>query len=329
MQKEVTTISPDRTAQLADIVLETIQDHAIYIVDIDGCVRSWNNASRRVFGYSAEKVIGCHFSLFYSSEDRTAELPDRMLGEALLKGRCQYEGWQYMRNGSRFWAHMTLVRMQDETGNTIGCAKITRDLTEKREIADLFRHARKEVEKRVKQRTAELLALNTELDRLATTDPLTGLANRRRFLEICRKEMLRCQRYGRPLSFLFIDLDNFKRINDDHGHAAGDCVLRIVADLLSSRLRPSDTLARIGGDEFVVLLTETDGSGADELADRLGRAIESHPVQTEDATIRVSASIGTAPYVPGSSLEELMMLADRALLTAKACRRNNVTALFS
>jgi len=321
-------MSAEPTSQLADFVFESIEDHAVFMIDLNGCVQSWNSASRRVFGYSAEKVAGNHFSLFFSPDDRTAELPDRLLAEAMLRGRCECDAWQYRRNGTRFWAHMVASRLMS-AGEPLGCALLVRDLTEKREIADLFRHARREVERRVKQRTQELLALNTELDRLATTDPLTGLANRRRFLEVCNKEMLRSQRYDRPLSFLFIDLDNFKKINDEHSHAAGDRVLRAVASTLSAQLRPSDFVARMGGDEFVVLLSETDGDGALELADRLRGAIARHPVETESGSISVTASIGTSPYSPGRSLEELMMLADRALYTAKHSQRNNVATLFN
>ena len=152
----------------------------------------------------------------------------------------------------------------------------------------------------------------------ARIDALTGLANRRALEEILSAEISRAQRFAHDLAVVVLDLDRFKEINDSFGHAAGDVMLRAVSRLLTSLARQGDTVARWGGEEFVVVLPETDLPGAQRFAERLRRTIESHEV----GEMSTSASCGVATMLPEDSAEELLGAADRALYQAKANGRN-------
>lgn len=162
-----------------------------------------------------------------------------------------------------------------------------------------------------------------ELSRLATTDDLTGLTNRRQFLELCNEEMLRARRYQQPLAFLELDLDFFKRINDAYGHATGDAVLKALAGVGRSCLRDVDHFGRLGGEEFGILLPSTDLAGALLLAERLVAAVAACEVPAGELVLRFTASIGVAALVaddPG--FEAIYARADQALYDAKAGGRN-------
>ncbi len=152
----------------------------------------------------------------------------------------------------------------------------------------------------------------------ARIDSLTGLANRRALEEILAAEISRAQRFEHKLAVVLLDLDRFKEINDSFGHAAGDVMLRTVSRLLTSLARQGDTVARWGGEEFVVVLPETDLPGARRFAERLRRTIEAHPV----GEMRTSASCGVATMLAEDGVDELLGAADEALYLAKSNGRN-------
>jgi len=167
---------------------------------------------------------------------------------------------------------------------------------------------------------ARLLA---EVQRLAITDELTGIYNRRRFFEQAEKEFSRSQRYDHPLSALIADIDHFKQFNDRYGHLTGDQVLREVARLLQESLRDSDVLGRYGGEEFAVLLPVTDARTAERVARRLLRRVADTPIPTEAGELHVQLSVGVAELSPEtSSLQELISRADQAMYLAKQAGRN-------
>lgn len=186
------------------------------------------------------------------------------------------------------------------------------------------------LEKKVEARTAELQAANEKLAALSLTDPLTGLANRRRFDEVLATEWARCCRAGIPLAVMLIDLDHFKQYNDSLGHQAGDDCLREVAAMLQLKVRRADELAvRYGGEEFVVIAAGADATRALQLAESIREEIAfarlKHPAARAGI---VTASIGVAARVPqvGGSADELVAAADEALYRAKEAGRNRVDA---
>jgi diguanylate cyclase (GGDEF)-like protein len=173
---------------------------------------------------------------------------------------------------------------------------------------------------------ARLRDREQRLLRLSTTDELTGIANRRRFLEVFAVEYQRAGRYGTPLSCVVIDLDHFKQINDRYGHCAGDDVLVAAAASCKVGLRANDLIARWGGEEFVLLLPQTEQSGAESVAERCRLAIEAARVMVCGAKIGVTASLGVAslPDARVKSADDLLRLADDALYQAKEKGRNRV-----
>lgn len=162
------------------------------------------------------------------------------------------------------------------------------------------------------------------LHRLATVDTLTGLANRARFLEQGEAELNRGHRLNRGAGALMLDIDHFKRINDTHGHAAGDAALKVVSAIISRELRAIDICGRLGGEEFAVILPETDGVGAMQAAERLRRAVASEPVRVEDGlTLSLTVSIGvTILDRSDRNIDHLLARADGALYEAKRSGRN-------
>ena len=169
--------------------------------------------------------------------------------------------------------------------------------------------------------------LHTIVKRQAVTDELTGLANRRSFLETLETELRRAQRFGSPLGLVFADLDNFKLVNDRFGHQAGDDVLRAFAGVLQGRIREIDLAARLGGEEFAVLLPETDASGSRALAEDLRAAVTDLVIESGSHAIRVTASFGVAAFPETDGADELMTAADLALYSAKRQGKNRVIAV--
>ncbi len=174
--------------------------------------------------------------------------------------------------------------------------------------------------------TLQNALLFARVQQLATLDPLTGVANRRHFYELSRQELERAARYGHSLSLLMIDVDHFKQINDTHGHGAGDQVLQVLAQRFKHGLRENDLVGRYGGEEFLVLLPETAGDRALQVAERLCELARSEPVATDEGPVAVSISIGIVSCACGraSTIEPLIDHADRALYVAKRSGRNQI-----
>lgn len=162
-----------------------------------------------------------------------------------------------------------------------------------------------------------------EVYQLATHDALTELANRRHFIELIDKEIARSQRHQRPMALAMVDLDHFKRINDAHGHIGGDAVLRQFSEILRRLVRADDIAARIGGEEFAVVLPETGLEAAKEFAERLRQAVATAQFSPAGVPTRITTSIGIAMLDPAAAdRSSLMRAADRALYRAKDEGRN-------
>lgn len=183
------------------------------------------------------------------------------------------------------------------------------------------------LEQQVTERTRELKLANQKLEQLVRTDPLTGAANRRHFVEQVEIEIQRAHREHAPLSLLMMDLDHFKRINDTYGHAAGDEVLVNFARIVGKSLRATDLFARLGGEEFAMLLPNTRLEGAIEVALRIIEAVRVQAIQFSEAQIRYQVSIGAASLAQEDiTYEPLLKRADAALYRAKEDGRDRVAA---
>ncbi len=174
---------------------------------------------------------------------------------------------------------------------------------------------------------SDLIQRAHQLQTLASTDELTGLRNRRHFLQAARGEWERFQRYHRRLSLLSIDIDRFKSINDRFGHEAGDAALAFVANFCNQGRSGADIAARMGGEEFTILLPETTLDQALKFAERLRMSIAQTPCPVADRSIALTVSIGVAEATAGmAGIHVLMKAADQALYEAKASGRNRIAA---
>ena len=174
---------------------------------------------------------------------------------------------------------------------------------------------------RTKDQLRQSRARADRMARLALTDSLTGIANRRRIKELLEQEVERAARYGLPLSLITFDLDNFKRLNDTLGHDAGDAMLVETVRVIGSRLRASDLFGRWGGEEFTIVAPETPAEDAEQFADRLRETLEGHDFEMGH---NLSASFGVAAYRPGDSVDGLFKRSDLALYRAKTLGKNRV-----
>ncbi|HEX8644893.1 MAG TPA: GGDEF domain-containing protein [Allosphingosinicella sp.] len=165
---------------------------------------------------------------------------------------------------------------------------------------------------------AEMRERLGDLERLADTDTLTPLPNRRRFERELERAVSQSSRHGTPAAVLYIDLNGLKRVNDRHGHMAGDAALIHVARLLQNLIRTTDVVARIGGDEFGLILDHLDHNSAIETAERLSRCIASSPLDLGGTEVRLEAAIGVATVLPGDSAADVMGRADRNMYRAKS-----------
>lgn len=203
-------------------------------------------------------------------------------------------------------------------------------LKQQKEAAELLHinHLRQEqevLEQLVSERTAALEQSVKRAELLALTDSLTGVLNRRAFFESGEQELNRARRYQTPLAMVMIDLDMFKQINDNHGHATGDRVLVAAIDALQSMTRTADLFGRIGGEEFAILMPQTGLQAATDLAERLRVTLDTLEIRVGELTLNVTASFGVAAIdVSNESLAEAMGRADAALYRAKARGRNCV-----
>ena len=161
-------------------------------------------------------------------------------------------------------------------------------------------------------------------EELAYKDPLTDLDNRRSFTEKAKTMVEYARRYGEPLSVLMIDIDDFKRVNDTYGHDVGDRLLKALADVIRRSIRSSDTAARFGGEEFVVLLPRTDEEGAKTVADRIRNSFKEVSVDADGERVRTTVSIGVATWRGEGSVEEVIKKADEALYEAKRTGKDRV-----
>jgi diguanylate cyclase (GGDEF)-like protein len=160
----------------------------------------------------------------------------------------------------------------------------------------------------------------------ASHDGLTGLYNHRTFYSLLNDEIVRTQRYKHPLSLLMLDIDRFKRVNDTHGHQAGDAILKGLSDLLGKQARATDRVCRYGGEEITVILPETEAAAAMIIAERLRAAVERQSFDIDGGkTVGITVSIGVATYPqPVDTMEQLVKAADTAMYAAKQGGRNRV-----
>jgi two-component system cell cycle response regulator len=233
---------------------------------------------------------------------------------------------QLREQASERYQYVLLLTSKDTTDDIVAGLESGADdyLTKPFEVDELL--ARLRVGTRIIKLQDRLLSTQEALRFQATHDPLTGVWNHGALLELVRAEVDRCRRKSTSLSLFMIDIDHFKRVNDDFGHLAGDAVLREVAQRLDAAVRTYDVLGRCGGEEFMVVSSELTYERPYQFADRLRTAVCSSPFRTPQSGVEVSISVGGVTAQPDAScsVEKLIHGADTALYAAKRNGRNRV-----
>ena len=287
-----------------------------FLVDVESnVILAVNDSCERVLGFTLQKVLGRPIGDLAEPSYRD----ELVQGLRIARRRYYPREWEtrlIAADGRVVPIRMTACAMEIGEGEKV-IQVLGRDITQERLDQD-----------RISQFILQLSSANTKLEALSTTDEMTQLKNFRFFKNTLEAEHERCQRYERPYSLIFFDLDHFKHYNDRNGHPAGDELLRGLSDVLMNQCRSTDILARDGGEEFVVLATETELAEAVILAERLREAIDKQPFAFAEFQPlgKVSASIGVAAY-PGDGLTaaEVLEAADQAVYQSKANGRNRVT----
>jgi len=258
-----------------------------------------NPAFSATTGYPPEEAIGQSPRLLRGPQ--TDPAVNAKIRTALEAGEpIRTELLNYTKDGHPYWVDLNIFPLRNGAGQVTHFAAIQRDISEWKR-------------------------LEAELTRQATTDSLTSLRNRRAFFAAARTEIARARRYGESLSIISIDLDHFKRINDRHGHAAGDAALARFAEICRRHVREVDLLARIGGEEFALLLPATGKDNAARLAERIRCAVHDVAIIAERQRFALTVSMGVAEYLgDNDSLESMMRRADAALYRAKQSGRDRI-----
>lgn len=277
---------------------------AVITIGEHGIVLSFNHCAEKMFGRSAKSMIGQNLHVIIP--ERYRALHDAGIARICRSGETPFNGetreFHALRlDGSEFPIELTVASWTREDDQSLSFVGIIRDTTERKRM-------------------------EAELRRLATTDSLTGILNRRRFTEVAAQEMHRARRLHHPLALIMLDIDWFKRVNDTFGHAAGDKIIQSVARACAEELREIDIVGRLGGEEFAVLLPELGSPRVLEVAERLRRRIEGlHVAVDERNVVRYTCSLGVADLQDGDpSSDALLIRADAALYRAKRDGRNCV-----
>jgi diguanylate cyclase (GGDEF)-like protein/PAS domain S-box-containing protein len=297
---EVEDVRAERDRALA--LLEAIG--AGYLLSHEGEVLEVNEVLCRLVGFSREELLGVGLPWpFWPPESLATsyEIRDALLARGLNVGATTpFEVPLMHKDGKRFIAEVTVTPAVLPDGTFLGWVNTVRDVSERRDY-------------------------ELELQRLATHDPLTGLANRRLFDQRLDQEMSDAVRHKRPLAVAILDLDHFKAVNDAHGHPVGDQVLNAVAERISGGLRKGDLLARIGGEEFGLILSEVLAAGALAAAERARRAVADRDFGVAGP---LTVSVGVALRDDLRVSAEIYHHADQALYQAKREGRNR-TAIWT
>jgi diguanylate cyclase (GGDEF)-like protein len=292
----------ERTLRESEVRFRSILDHApigIALISLDGCFIEANRALCDLVGYPPERLLGMSFQQITHPDDLARDLANV---ELLIKGElASYRTEKrYLRSdGKTVWIQLSASLLRDAGGEPLHFIAQIEDINERVKSAERIKH-------------------------LAYYDSLTGLPNRRLLADRLRQALAQAKRHARSLAVMYLDLDNFKHINDTLGHDIGDELLKEVAARIEHCIRGADTACRLGGDEFIVVLSEMRSSAdAAAVAQKVLNALRK-PIHAGNCTLHVSASIGIAlfPSAGIAEAKELMKRADAAMYAAKRAGRN-------
>jgi diguanylate cyclase (GGDEF)-like protein/PAS domain S-box-containing protein len=276
-------------------LMNDINNYAVVSITSEGVVDAVNSSWTAQTGQAGHVLIGKTLAEIFPPADGAGTMSE-LLGVTARDGWHLDELWHVRTDGSRYWCQRLLAARAGSSGELVGYTVVLRDIVRPAYDTD-------------------------DLRRLLTRDHLTGAANRARFQHLFERAQQVWTEHGTPLSLIMLDIDHFKRVNDSHGHLTGDTVLVAFADTVAGAIRPTDVFARLGGEEFAVLLPETSLAEASEIAERLRVQVAAMRVSTPQGELTITVSLGCAAAAPR---QDLLRAADVALYIAKQNGRNRV-----
>ncbi len=280
------------------LLIESMEEYAIFVLDNDGIIKSWNKGAEKIFGYKEQEAIGKSTNLIFRREDIAKGIPELEIRTAAKAGRADDERRHIRKNGTEFWSSGIMSAIKDKQGKLRGFAKVCRDVTQKKLNDELIRHQ-------------------------AMHDPLTGLLNRKTFETRVVLQLAAKKKIKSSAALLLIDVDNFKQVNDQHSHDTGDLFLQTIATRLSSIVRTGDSVGRFGGDEFLLFIDDIkNAADAKKIIKKIFTALQ--PVAIlNNVHFKIKVSIGVALYPDDAkTYSALLRMADVALYRAKDAGKN-------
>jgi len=302
-QAKLMEIAPAFHEKLVDSLFD-----GVYFVDKERRILYWNKGAEYLTGYAAGEAIGRHcFDNFLEHVNEE--------GCALCTGGCPLattiedgarrtaEVYLRHKSGHRVPVYVRMAPILDAAGEILGAVEVFSDLT-----------AKKSIERRV-----------GELEGLAFRDPLTEVSNRRYIEMKVGQALEEFEQFGRTIGLMMIDVDNFKQINDSHGHAVGDEALRAMCKTLTHNLRPGDSVGRWGGEEFLVVAVDAGGDTLASFAERFRMLIAKSAIPVKDEHLRITVSLGATLMKQGDTVASAIQRADELMYRSKAAGRNRIT----
>ncbi len=285
-------------------LVENLPD-GVYFVEPDRTIKYWNPGAQRIAGFSSEEMVGhrCFDNLLAHVDSSGKSLCHATcpLAAAMLDGRARDATiWLRHKDGSRRPVHVRATAVRDGAGTVVGGIETFSDATVEVAASEDLERARRD----------------------ALTDELTGLPNRRVFDAALDGRLENLRRYGWQFGLLMVDIDRFKLVNDEHGHAAGDAVLAAVSKTILGAIRAGDSVARWGGEEFAVLVQTADDAGLRELGERIRALVARTDARHENGRLPVTVSLGGAMARPDDTAGTLFERTDSALYAAKQSGRD-------
>jgi len=315
-------------------------EEALVVYDSEGRLLACNQAFLDMYGYTVQEAKpGVHFrdlgeidirrgNVVVEDEDGEDYLERKAAYRQSLKGSftVKLQDGRWIRTTDRptpeggfVSVHVDVTELKQAQEKMLEAQNVAQ--RHENELAELNQN----LEKQVIERTRELEEAKQIAERLARTDSLTGLKNRRAFFEYAHVVHGSASRFDRQYSVIMIDIDHFKRVNDTHGHQIGDIVIKELANTIEKVIRSADVAGRIGGEEFAIVLPETTAENVTNLAERLRRSFSEINIPAIASDLNLSVSIGVAEYrSDDSSIEDVISRADAALYQAKEQGRNKV-----
>jgi diguanylate cyclase (GGDEF)-like protein/PAS domain S-box-containing protein len=318
-----------KNSEIRERSIRDMMVDSIIIIDHQGIIKEFNKSAEKIFGYSGHEIIGKNVDLLMTSADKNQH--DQYIDNYLLTGRTKIIGVgreiiAKRKDNTTFFADLSISKLDSDKNGPPLFVGTLHDVSGRKENELQLLQIQNDLEHRVKLRTEELANANILLTQQANFDALTGLANRYLFFDRLRQAIAQAKRRDYSLAIFFVDLDGFKNVNDSCGHDAGDEVLKKIAMRLEQHLRDEDTVSRIGGDEFAIILNSViDIKHVKMVAEKIINTIN-QPLNITDNDIPMSASIGISFYPENNTDPDILLKqADIAMYKSKDKGKNTFT----